>query len=82
MCTDFIRKAALLAFISVFAVATITMNRNAVARSNAEIRSVASSVPGCLVRNIIYPIPCAVVQPSGRGQPPYFGFGPSSPQRK
>ena len=57
-------KAALFALIGLFAIAPVVMNsRSAVARSSAESRVITRTAPASSVCNILYPVPCAYVQP-------------------
>jgi hypothetical protein len=57
-------KAVLFTLIGLFAIAPVVMNSSsAVARSSAESRVVTRSPPASSVCNIIYPVPCAYVQP-------------------
>jgi hypothetical protein len=40
------------------------MNSSAVAHSNRESRSITRTAPASSVCNVLYPVPCAFVQPS------------------
>jgi hypothetical protein len=56
-------KAALFAIIGLFVLATVVMNNSAVARSSTESKVGTRSAPASSVCNILYPVPCAYVQP-------------------
>jgi hypothetical protein len=63
MYIDITWKTALPALIGLFAIAAVVMNSDAVARSSAESRVVSRSAPASSACNILYPVPCAYVQP-------------------
>jgi hypothetical protein len=63
MYIDITWKIALPALVGLFAIATVVMNSGAVARSSTESGGVSRSAPGSSVCNILYPVPCAYVQP-------------------
>jgi hypothetical protein len=63
MYIDITWKIALPALVGLFVIATIVMNGSAVARSSAESKGFTRGVPAGSVCNILYPIPCAFVQP-------------------
>jgi hypothetical protein len=63
MYIDITWKTALPALIGLFVIATVVMNSGAVARSSTESRGVTRSAQPSSVCNILYPVPCAFVQP-------------------
>jgi len=63
MYIDITWKIALPAFVGLFVIATVVMNSGAVARSSNESRGITRSAPPSSVCNILYPVPCAYVQP-------------------
>jgi hypothetical protein len=63
MYIDITWKIALPTLVGLFVIAIVVMNSSAVARSSAESRAVTRSAPASSVCNILYPVPCAFVQP-------------------
>jgi hypothetical protein len=63
MYIDITWKTALPALIGLFAVATVVMNSGAVAGSSTESKAATRSAPASSVCNVLYPVPCAYVQP-------------------
>jgi hypothetical protein len=63
MYIDITWKIALPVLVGLFVIATVVMNSGAIARSGTEGRGVTRSAPPSSVCNILYPVPCAYVQP-------------------
>jgi hypothetical protein len=63
MYIDITWKIALPALIGLFVIATVVMNSSAVARSSPDSKGATRSTPANSVCNVLYPIPCAYVQP-------------------
>jgi hypothetical protein len=67
MYIDIIWKTLLPTLIGLFVIAAIVINSSAhgssIAHSNTESRAVTRSAPASSVCNILYPVPCAYVQP-------------------
>jgi hypothetical protein len=56
-------KAVLFTLIGLFAIAPVVMNNSAVALSSTESKVATRGAPASSVCNILYPVPCAYVQP-------------------
>ena len=64
MYIDITWKTALPALIGLFAIAIVVMNGTAVGRDvDTQSTGITRSAPASSVCNILYPIPCAFVQP-------------------
>ena len=68
MYIDIIWKTALPALIGLFVISTVVMNSSSaqsrgIARTNTQSTDITRSAPGNSVCNILYPVPCAFVQP-------------------
>lgn len=64
MYIDITWKIALPALVGLFVTATVVMNNSAVAQSGRETRSISRTAPASSVCDVLYPVPCAFVQPS------------------
>jgi hypothetical protein len=68
MYIDIIWKTALPALIGLFVISTVVMNSSSaqsrgIARTSTQSTDTTRSAPANSVCNILYPIPCAFVQP-------------------
>jgi hypothetical protein len=68
MYIDITWKIALPALVGLFVIATVAMNISSaesrgIARTSTQSTSVTRSAPASSVCNIVYPVPCAFVQP-------------------
>jgi hypothetical protein len=68
MYIDITWKIALPAFVGLFVIATVVMNSSSaqskgIARASTQSIGITRSAPTGSVCNILYPVPCAFVQP-------------------
>jgi hypothetical protein len=63
MYIDLTWKIALPALIGLFIIATVVMNSGAIAQSRPDSRGATRSTSTSSVCNVLYPVPCAYVQP-------------------